>query len=98
MRLRDLGAELLVSKVPRQIVSQVATLAEAQGVWFECPGCQGHRVLVWFAGRGVPDEEQPSPRWQVSGTSLDDLTLHPSINLPGAGCGWHGWVKDGEAA
>lgn len=62
-----------------------------------------HYVLVWFAvPRGadpVPPDATPGPaRWSVvSGTGLDDLTLAPSILLPGPGCGWHGFVKNGDA-
>ena len=56
--------------------------------------------MIWFAGRGVPDECEPTPRWEVVGFqfSFDALTLHPSINLqteqrPDE---WHGWVTGGE--
>lgn len=61
-----------------------------------------HYVLCWFAGRGVPDHVDPKPgRWHPSGTGLDDLTF----TGPGAasvllttGCGWHGFVKNGDAS
>jgi len=55
-----------------------------------------HMVLCWFRDRGVPDGETPGPgRWQVSGSGLGDLTLAPSVHLTGAGCGWHGFVRNG---
>lgn len=68
-----------------------------------------HYVRVCFANPRnapvAPEAYDDNPRWQMSGTSLDDLTLSPSINLdvPGddgtvSGCRWHGWVKNGEAA
>jgi hypothetical protein len=65
-----------------------------------------HYVLIWFRSpRGsveVPESAQPAPaRWTVSGDSLDNLTLDPSVNLvkkDPSECGWHGWVKKGEAA
>ena len=68
-------------------------------------GVQGaHYVLVCFANPRnapvAPAEYDPNPRWQMSGTSLDDLTLSPSVNLdvPGAtGCRWHGFVTNGDA-
>lgn len=77
---------------------------EAQSVWFECPVCRegrGHHVLVSFAGRGLADDQgsqnrkgEPS-RWNVTGTGIDDLTLHPSVDCT-PGCPWHGWVRNGE--
>lgn len=68
---------------------RVETLAEAQGVLFQCPKCAigakraedggfigVHSVLCWFKDRGVPDEMVPKPgRWYPSGSSLDDLTF-----------------------
>jgi len=75
----------------------VDSLTEAQGVCFECPQCHGHSVLIWFRERGVPAGKTPGPgRWMASGTGLDDLTLSPSINLTGPGCGWHGFVNGGQ--
>lgn len=63
------------------------------------------------ADAGVTGADHTShPRWQIEGgTSLDDLTLSPSINcdIPwtdDAGvehpsvCKFHGYVKNGEAA
>ena len=72
----------------------------ATGVLFYCPKCNNHSVLIW-------DKSVPSSvgayidRWTMSGTGLTDLTLNPSVNLENAnhsGCGWHGWVKNGEAS
>lgn len=66
-------------------------------------GVEGaHYVLCWFTNprnaTPVPADAEPLPgRWQLEGTSLDDLTLHPSVHLTGPGCGWHGFVKDGDA-
>lgn len=85
---------------------RVHTLEEADGIYFVCPKCatpskhepgkfSGHPILVWFADRPrVPKEAEPLPRWRVSGTGINDLTLFPSILLP-SGCRWHGWVKNG---
>lgn len=81
----------------------VPTLAEAEGIVFDCPVCEnGHGVGVTFGGRGVPDDlgstngERPT-RWQVSGTGFEDLTLSPSIDLTKrATCTWHGWIRNGE--
>ncbi len=59
------------------------------------------------ADAGVTGADHTShPRWQIeSGSSLDDLTLSPSINcdIPSKDgtpsiCKFHGYVKNGEAA
>ena len=89
----------------------VATLDEAQGLWFLCPVCfqrnggavGTHLVETTFRDRGASDDEgshgrdgTPS-RWGVSGSSFEDLTLTPSIDLGSGGCGWHGFITEGEA-
>jgi len=87
---------------PRVYHVYVDTLAEAQGVRFLCPGCFAknngpvgtHCCIVWFAGRGVPDDADPKPgRWQVSGTGYHDLSTTPSILIPGD---WHGYITNGN--
>lgn len=73
--------------------------ANAHGLWFDCPACfetNGHGVLVGFAGRNAPSplsvgKDGKPTYWIVSGTSLDDLVLTPSILLHD-GCNWHGFV------
>jgi len=72
-----------------------APMTDAQGVRFRCPKCGGHSVLIWFEGRGVPEQLRPRPRWKATGTSVADLTLTPSI-LIRAPCGWHGFVTNGQ--
>lgn len=82
----------------------------AQGLWFQCPKCVAeknsaagaHRVLCFFKDRGVPDDHQPGPgRWNPSGTGISDLTFVPpgavSVLLTAPGCGWHGFIRNGEA-
>lgn len=95
---------------PREHWFPVPTLAEADGVWFECPKCWAacpgpvkgaHGVMCWFVGK-VPDDAKPGPgRWVPSGTGLDDLTFigpkSKSVALTG-GCEWHGFVTNGSAA
>jgi hypothetical protein len=85
------------------------TFAEAQGVEFLCPLCftknsgpvGTHICDVTFADRNVPDAlgshntEGKSVRWTVSGDSFQNLTTTPSILLEG-GCGWHGFITNGE--
>jgi hypothetical protein len=116
MRLRDLDAMFLTeaSKAGHRICS---TLAEAQGVMFQCPKCSAdkevihegdrnfvrgpHYIICWFVGK-VPDDLDPKPgRWNPSGTGFDDLTfVGPgaySVLLTGPGCGWHGFIVNGNA-
>src|SRR5260221_10170993 len=90
MLLQDLDGHFLkyISANEYQIVD---SLAEADGVQFQCPKCaQGleivlkdrrrfvkgaHYVICWFVGH-VPDNISPSPgRWNPKGTCLDDLTF-----------------------
>jgi hypothetical protein len=94
MRLRDLEPEF-VRFVPKGWQA-TTKIEEAHGVSFLCPKCQAHYVLCWFRDRGVPDDAVPGPgRWSCSGSSLDDISLSPSVNLPGTSCGWHGFVVQG---
>ena len=71
----------------------VETLAEAQGLSFTPPGTDV-MFVVWFADRGIPDDAHPLGfRWPVTGTGYADLTLKPSIHIPGY---WHGFITNGE--
>lgn len=106
---RARGAPTQVVVGPVYYFNRVATLAEAQGIWFQCVKCYlknkgpvgTHHVQVTFADRGVKDNEgcrnlegKPT-RWKVTGTGFHDLTTHPSILLLG-GCNWHGFITNGE--
>ena len=106
MRLRELEAKFLVRDSDKSI-RFVDSIEEAQGIMFLCPKCfhndrGAHQVICWFRGK-VPDDVTPGPgRWNPSGTGLDDLTFVPpgavSVWLSGeGGCGWHGFVVNGEA-
>lgn len=66
-----------------------------------------HSVICWSRTHGVPDSEKPGPgRWMWQGKDFSDLTIigdppgnARSIDLsvsPG-GCGWHGFITNGEA-
>lgn len=86
----------------------VANIAEADRVSFLCPKCYGensgkvgtHRIAIDFIGRATPDvdcvhnDEGKPVRWSFQGTSLEDLTLGPSILIL-HGCAWHGFVEEG---
>lgn len=77
--------------------SEVPTMGEAHGVRLLCP-CGEHFIAVW--DQKVHSEAKPEGRWQMSGTTLDDLTLGP-IEAPEAqpiptGCGRNVVVVNGE--
>lgn len=78
-------------------------IAHADGIMFLCPTCfkknggpiGTESVLVWFANRpNVPTDAEPLHRWRASGTSFDDLTLSPSVNVDHEH--WHGFITNGE--
>ena len=120
MRLLELDASFL-KFISTYEWRRVDTLAEADGVMFQCPKCAigkergeedgrkfvrgAHSVICWFRGH-VPDDADPKPgRWTPSGTGLDDLTFVPgnpvwadSVLLTGPGCGWHGFIRNGDVA
>jgi hypothetical protein len=64
-----------------------------------------HYVICWFNNPRnappVPPEMLPGPgRWNMAGSSLDDLTfVGPGAYsvLLTSGCGWHGFVTNGDA-
>jgi hypothetical protein len=91
---------------PRVFLPFVERIEDAQGITFLCPKCfsenggaaRTHSVICWWRDRGVPDDAHPGPgRWTVSGAGFADLSLSPSVHLTGPGCGWHGFVTNGDA-
>jgi len=70
---------------------------EGIGLSFKCPcGC-GDRVYVDFSNPldGQPPHRADGHTWERTGETLEEHTLHPSIQRVG-GCNWHGWVRNGE--
>jgi hypothetical protein len=111
MKLRHLNATFIKLESEKGAFAMTGEKlsSDTQGICFLCPLCFAtnhgevgtHSVICWFHGRGVPDELDPKPgRWNPSGSSIDDLTFVPpgmtSVLLTG-GCGWHGFVKNGDA-
>lgn len=93
---------------PATFFQRVSSLHEAHGVRFICPksfamhGSKvgAHLVQVYFAGSPVPidmgvNKDGQAVRWNATGTSLDDLSLSPSIQEQDSICGWHGFVGTG---
>jgi hypothetical protein len=86
--------------------TEVDRIEDADGVMFLCPKCYlanggpigTHMVICWDPS--VPPEISPKPgRWNLVGTSLDDLSLQANSSsvLLTSGCQWHGFVTNGEA-
>lgn len=105
MKLTDLSPEWIKHTEPDH-QRHVESMAEANGIWFLCPLCMDrrnrgekvhvHGVLCWT--HQVQAGIDPGPgRWEMKGTGFDDVTLSPSVHLTGPGCGWHGWITNGEA-
>lgn len=62
------------------------------GMLFACPcGC-GDVSSIDFSN--VPPKGSDTERWEWDG-DLDSPTLSPSLHKQG-GCGWHGWLRNGE--
>lgn len=82
---------------------QSEDFAHADGIQFLCPACFAKNngpigtesVIAWFRNRPhVGADAMPGPgRWAATGTSFEDLTLSPSINVDHGH--WHGFVENG---
>jgi len=104
LTLKELEGEFLKITGPREH-TRIQDIKEAQGIFFLCPKCfvtngnsnvGTHGILIWFNNKNVPPEYTPTPRWDFTGTSLQDLTITPSILIK-ASCAWHGFIRNGEA-
>lgn len=66
-------------------------------LFFVCPLCpKQHGIAVSWEKPSIVDS---GAVWKkVSGTTIDDLTLSPSINcdVEKSDCKFHGWIKDGH--
>lgn len=82
---------------------KVNTIAEADGLFFQCPRCHHsainsritERILCWF--KHVPLTIAPKPaRFVPTGHDLKDISF-VSQNI--TGCRWHKFIqiRDGEA-
>lgn len=72
------------------------------GIVFDCPcgRCDEYnRVAVCFENPldGKPPRQDRRSLWRRQGETFETLTLHPSIRRVG-GCGWHGFVTNGEVS
>ena len=72
------------------------------GMSFDCPcGCD-MRGYVDFSNPtdGGPPHTKDGPTWERAGDDFATISLSPSILRDQAkgGCGWHGWIKNGEVS
>jgi hypothetical protein len=70
-----------------------------------CPKHPEHRLAIRVGpeARSFMDGTVERNVWKMTGSTFEDLSLSPSIEVVGghavpiiAICGWHGWIKDGE--
>lgn len=94
MRLVDLNPEFAIA---------AENDSRGVGLIFDCPCSCGVRRWIPFAnpiGGGESITKQAGGGWKRTGDSMDTLTLSPSIlfrrSEGSSGCGWHGWIKNGE--
>ena len=80
----------------KRVLPKVSTVAEADLVMMDCPGCkrdgvEPHQLKIFFAGknRDAGNEKQ----WDAWGRTIDDLTLAPEIQW--YVCGTQFWVRGG---
>ena len=91
---------------PCDHIVDVDAIAEADGIRMLCPKCYDdppagpvgtHSVICWSPR--ISQDHAPRPgRWDLVGTSIDDLTLvagSSSVLLQG-GCGAHFFVRGGR--
>ncbi len=91
---------------PCEVIVDVDAIAEADGVRLLCPKCHDdppvgpvgtHAIICWSPK--ISQDHDPKPgRWNLVGTSLDDLTLvagSSSVLIQG-GCLAHFFVRDGR--
>lgn len=107
-------AEFYGNATEKSYQRQGASIDGAQGLFLWCPCAypndkRAHGLIIPFTnprnapelppehGPKVPDSDF-HPRWVMSGTGLDDLTLMPSVNVgPPCSC-WHGFINNGEVS
>lgn len=91
MRLTDpwYEATFIGEISPQGSFRRLPSIEGAQGVLLCSPCCYGvergcHYVLVPFTNprnaAPVPAGFQPEPKWTMTGTCLDDLTISPSVD------------------
>lgn len=92
--------EIALQLLHGEITSFAERKTKDDVLYFTCPLCpNGHGIVVSWE----PPSLFPSGAvWKKTGTSIADITIHPSINcdVPGkdgtpSSCKFHGWVQNG---
>ncbi len=99
MKITDPYFEAKLVRYTPEGTHDVGTLPEAEAVFFYCPCGYGKPTSDGTHGLLIPFETKHPKGWKMSGTSLEDLTLEPSLLI---GCYesqppcWHGYLTAGE--
>ena len=89
-----------LSELEGEIMSVQGRPIRNDCLFFVCPVCpvctDGHGIMISFEKPSIVDKGFV---WtKVSGSSIADITINPSINcdVDNSGCKFHGWVKEGK--
>ena len=100
MRLTELNPVLVSHGGSGVSTAEGKPIAQTLGVGLmcDCPCGRGHAMYVPFSNPIGPGPLTAQAGWKRTGDSFDTLTLTPSIQrLPSlGGCGWHGFITEGE--
>lgn len=90
------GGEGVTQKDPASGEQVPVPRREGVGICFSCPcGCDSPCfVPLRNPLDGGPAHGDERHTWERTGETFETLTLTPSILRHG--CGWHGWVTNGE--
>lgn len=93
IKLSDLESEIVQLSYPN--ISEVF-----DSLFFQCPRCIGTKDSHWVQipySKTKTHERNVGPIWtHKSGSTIDDLTLSPSVRSVCGGCHVHGFVRDGD--
>lgn len=86
----------------KELHGEIHSFAERQTkddiLYFTCPVCpNGHGIVVSWV---PPSLFLSGAIWKKTGDSIDNITIHPSINCAtkGSSCMFHGWVRNGKVS
>jgi len=91
--------EKKLSELEGEIISISGRPNKLDCLFFVCPSCPGgHGVMVSWQAPSLVDSGYV---WQKTGTTVEDITISPSIDCTKSrdgkpsDCGFHGWVQNG---
>jgi hypothetical protein len=102
-RLIDLDPHWVGAGGPGIFTKEMQPVPARRGVGlsFDCPcGCdvRGYVAFENPLDGGPPKTNPGEPTWHRTGDTFETLTLAPSIlrRPEKGGCGWHGFITNGE--